>query len=68
MDEMINVFINKDNLIKKSDLNTNAVLVHLFPKVDEDGNRIYERIITICCVDEEMLEPLRYEAGKILLK
>jgi hypothetical protein len=47
-------------------LNTNAVLVQLVRMVDEDGEIILRRIISLSLVDADMKDALMEEAHRIL--
>ena len=64
--ECVNFLVDKDGGLVRSSLNTNAVIVSLFPEIDEDGNTVYKRFVSLSCVDENMLKPLRDEAYRIL--
>lgn len=66
MNEVINLFYNKKGEIVKLPFETNAIIVHLFPDVDYNGNQIFKRVVTIACCDDDMLGPLKKEAYDIL--
>lgn len=60
-------FIPADSPIARLSINVNAVLVQLLPDgFDDDGNALYRRVVSIICVDDEMLGPLRDEARRLL--
>ncbi|MCK9544271.1 MAG: hypothetical protein M0R03_19810 [Novosphingobium sp.] len=61
-----NVYADIKGNIKTIELNTNAVIVHLRPSYDNEGNKYYQKIVTITMIDPEMKEVLREEALKIL--
>ena len=63
--EMINFHPDVLGRIRMVPLNCNAVLLHLFPESDDEGNIYYRRVITLACADKNMLEPLRAEASNI---
>ena len=65
--ELQNFCITPCGEIRRIELNANAVLIHLIEaEDDEDGHRQYMRVVSISCVDPEMLEPLKQEARRIL--
>ncbi len=66
---VLNCYYNTKGEIKKSKFNANAVIVHLFPESDDEGNKYYKRVVTIACVDindQEIVEVLQDEARRIL--
>lgn len=64
--DAINIYYDTKGTVKKIPFEGNAVIVHLFPDVDYNGNQIFKRIVTIALEDNEMLEPLKQEAYRIL--
>ena len=69
IDDMVNCYYNIEGNIKKVEFNSNAVIVHLFPAVDYEGNLYFKKVVTIACVDmknKELMEALRDEAYRIL--
>ena len=67
--EVINLYFDVDGMITKVPFNSNAVIVHLFPEADYDGNLIYKRVVTIACVDQKdkkLMAELSKEAHRIL--
>ena len=66
---VLNCYYNIKGEIKKVEFNTNAVLVHLFPEVDNEGNQYYKKVITIACMDQNdkgLVKALEDEARRIL--
>ena len=60
-----NVSITPNADLVPLDLNANAVLVHLMPLMDAEGNTEIKRLYTISCVTDDMKELLLKEVERI---
>jgi hypothetical protein len=56
----------KSNQITRPEVSVNAVMVQIIEAPGQDGERLFQRAVSILCKDEHMLPALQEEARKIL--
>lgn len=56
----------KSNQITRPEMSVNAVMVQIFEAAGDDGERRFQKAVSILCKDEHMLPALEEEARRIL--